>query len=69
MSQKAQHLNGLWLIDKPPGMTSHDVVNRMRKILGTKSVGHSGTLDPLASGLMVVLIGQGTRLSPYILEG
>lgn len=62
------NLHGLLLINKPSGITSHDVVARVRRILGTKSVGHSGTLDPLASGLMVLLIGEGTKLSQYILE-
>lgn len=61
--------HGLLLVDKPSGLTSHDVVNRVRRIMGTKTVGHSGTLDPLASGLMVCLINEGTKLSQYILEG
>jgi tRNA pseudouridine55 synthase len=61
-------IHGLLLINKPSGMTSHDVVARVRRILGTKSVGHSGTLDPMASGLMVLLIGEATKLSQYILE-
>ena len=60
--------NGLLLVDKPADCTSHDVVNRARKLLGMKSVGHSGTLDPLASGLMVLLLGEGTKLSDYILN-
>lgn len=62
------HLNGLLLVDKPSGITSHDVVARLRKILKTKEVGHSGTLDPLASGLMVCLINEGTKLSQFVLE-
>lgn len=62
-------LNGLLLIDKDPGMTSHDVVARVRKILNQKEVGHSGTLDPMASGLMVLLLGEATKLSQYILDG
>ncbi len=61
--------NGLLLVDKATGMTSHDVVARLRRILGTRTVGHSGTLDPLASGLMACLINEGTKLSQYILEG
>lgn len=61
--------DGLLLVDKPSGISSHDVVARLRRILGTKSVGHSGTLDPLASGLMACLINEGTKLSQYILEG
>ncbi|MGZ6424213.1 MAG: tRNA pseudouridine(55) synthase TruB [Bdellovibrio sp.] len=61
--------NGLLLVDKPSGISSHDVVARLRRMLRTKAVGHSGTLDPLASGLMVCLINEGTKLSQYILEG
>lgn len=62
-------MNGLLLINKPGGMTSHDVVSRVRKILQTREVGHSGTLDPLATGLMVLLIGEATKLSSYVTEG
>lgn len=62
-------MNGLLLVNKPSGLTSHDVVARVRRILGTKEVGHSGTLDPLASGLMVLLIGEATKLSSYVTEG
>ncbi|WP_413294330.1 tRNA pseudouridine(55) synthase TruB [Bdellovibrio sp. HCB185ZH] len=61
--------NGLLLVDKPSGISSHDVVSRLRRIMGTKSVGHSGTLDPMASGLMACLINEATKLSQYILEG
>ena len=57
------------LIDKPEGITSHDVVARVRRILGTKEVGHTGTLDPFATGLMVLLIGQATKLSDYLRDG
>lgn len=60
--------DGLLLIDKPPGLTSHDVVHSVRKILGTKEVGHCGTLDPLATGLLVLLLGQATKLSDYLLS-
>jgi tRNA pseudouridine55 synthase len=61
--------HGLVLVRKPTGVTSHDVVARLRRILGTKSVGHAGTLDPLAEGLMVALVNEATKLSQYILEG
>ncbi len=61
--------HGLLLVNKPTGCTSHDVVSRVRKIFQTKEVGHSGTLDPLASGLMVLLLGEATKLSSYITEG
>ncbi len=58
--------DGLLLVDKPAGMTSHDVVNRARRALRTKRVGHAGTLDPFATGLLVLLVGRATRLLPYV---
>lgn len=61
-------LDGVLLVDKPVDVTSHDVVQRVRRILGTREVGHCGTLDPLASGLLVLLLGQGTKLSDYLLN-
>lgn len=63
-----QNFHGLLLIDKDSGMSSHDVVAQVRKIMKTKEVGHCGTLDPLASGLMVVLLNEATKLSHYLLE-
>jgi tRNA pseudouridine55 synthase len=57
---------GLLLIDKPAGVTSHDVVNAARRALGEKRIGHAGTLDPFATGLLVLLVGQATRLLPYV---
>lgn len=62
-------LNGLLLVHKPSGITSHDLVDQARRIFQTREVGHAGTLDPLASGLMVLLLGQATKLSPYIMDG
>lgn len=62
-------IHGLFLVDKPTGITSHDVVAFVRRQLGIRSVGHAGTLDPLASGLMVVLVGEATKLSDYLLTG
>lgn len=62
-------MNGLLLINKPAGLTSHDIVNKVRRILNTKEIGHSGTLDPLATGLMVLLVGEATKLSSYVTEG
>src|SRR6476620_60429 len=59
-------MNGILIIDKPAGITSHDVVNRVRRILCTKRVGHTGTLDPFATGVMVILVGQATRLAQFI---
>ena len=58
-------MNGLVLIDKPGGCTSHDVVNRWRKLAGTKRVGHLGTLDPMATGLLALLTGNATRLAQF----
>jgi tRNA pseudouridine55 synthase len=58
-------VDGFALIDKPAGCTSHDVVNRWRKIAGTKRVGHLGTLDPMATGLLVVMTGKATRLAQF----
>lgn len=59
-------INALLGIDKPVGMTSHDVVNCVRRAVGERRVGHAGTLDPAASGVLVVGIGQGTRLMGYL---
>lgn len=58
-------MNGVVLIDKPGGWTSHDVVNRWRKIARTKRAGHLGTLDPLATGLLVIVTGTATRLAQF----
>jgi tRNA pseudouridine55 synthase len=58
-------MNGFVLIDKPAGCTSHDVVNRWRKLANTKRVGHLGTLDPMAVGLLVLMAGRATRLAQY----
>lgn len=58
--------SGLTIVDKPAGMTSHDVVSRMRRIAGTRRVGHGGTLDPMATGVLVLAIGPATRLLTYI---
>lgn len=62
-----QPIDGLLLIDKPGGLTSHDVVNRMRRHLGFKKIGHGGTLDPMATGLLVILLGRGTKLSSFVM--
>lgn len=69
MSLEKSLPHGLLLVNKPSGITSHDVVAKIRKIFSTKSVGHTGTLDPLAAGVMVLLLGEATKLSQYILEG
>lgn len=59
-------MNGILIIDKPAGITSHDVVSRVRRALHTKRVGHTGTLDPFATGVMVILIGHATRLAQFL---
>ena len=59
-------MNGALLIDKPSGPTSHDVVAFARRVLQTRGIGHTGTLDPLATGLLVLLIGHATRLSQFL---
>jgi tRNA pseudouridine55 synthase len=58
-------MNGLVLVDKPGGMTSHDVVARLRRITGEKSIGHLGTLDPMATGLLPLMLGNYTRLARF----
>ena len=58
-------MNGLLVIDKPGGITSHDVVSRLRRITGEHSIGHLGTLDPMATGVLPLLMGKFTRLAQY----
>ncbi len=58
-------MNGLLIVDKPAGLTSHDVVNQLRRIAGERSIGHLGTLDPMATGVLPLLIGKYTRLAQY----
>ncbi len=57
---------GILLVDKPGGITSHDVVSRARRALGTRKIGHAGTLDPMATGLLVLGVEGATRLLTYI---
>lgn len=59
-------MTGVLLVDKPSGMTSHDVVDRVRKASGIRRVGHTGTLDPNATGLLVLCLGKATRLSEHL---
>lgn len=61
-------MNRILVIDKPSGMTSHDVVSRLRRSTGTRRIGHAGTLDPSATGVLVVLVGKATRLSQFLME-
>ena len=58
--------SGLVLLDKPAGITSHDLVARTRKAMGTRKVGHAGTLDPMATGLMILGVNQGTKLMQFV---
>ncbi len=62
-------MNGFFVIDKPAGITSHDVVSRVRRILGTRRVGHTGTLDPFATGVLPVAVNEGTKAIPFLDEG
>ena len=59
-------LNGVMVIDKPAGWTSHDVVSRMRSLLRERSIGHLGTLDPMATGVLPLVIGKMTRIVPVL---
>jgi tRNA pseudouridine55 synthase len=61
-------ISGILPIDKPAGWTSHDVVALVRRIAGQKAVGHAGTLDPLATGVLLIVLGEATRLSPYLMD-
>jgi tRNA pseudouridine55 synthase len=61
-------MNAVLIIDKPAGFTSHDVVNRVRRVLGERSVGHLGTLDPLATGVLPLVVGNLTRLAQFYTE-
>src|SRR5208337_2021584 len=67
MMQEFSALDGAILIDKPAGPTSHDVVDAVRRHFGIKKVGHCGTLDPNATGLLILLLGRGTKLSDKLM--
>ncbi|MBN1403604.1 MAG: tRNA pseudouridine(55) synthase TruB [Opitutales bacterium] len=67
MSQNDQAFEGILLIDKPKGITSHDIVDRVRRKLHMKRVGHAGTLDPMATGLVIILVGKATKASQYLM--
>jgi tRNA pseudouridine55 synthase len=64
----SNNLDGVLIVDKAPGMTSHDVVAIVRRALDTKKVGHCGTLDPLATGLLIVVIGRGTKIQDLLMS-
>ncbi len=61
--------SGFLILDKPEGITSHDLIARARKVLGTRKIGHAGTLDPMATGLMVLGVESATRLLDYVMAG
>ncbi len=63
-----KHVQGILPVNKDIGLTSHDVVQRVRRIFGIRQVGHAGTLDPVASGVLVVLVGSATRIAQYLQE-
>lgn len=66
MRKRPPPFSGLLLVNKPKGPTSHDLVGKLRWCLGTRAVGHAGTLDPMAEGLMILLIGDATKLSQWV---
>lgn len=61
-------MNGILLLDKPQGLSSHSAVHRVRKLTGEERAGHAGTLDPMATGVLLILLGSSVRLSEYIIE-
>lgn len=67
MSQANYPFEGVLLVDKPTGMTSHDVVDRLRRKFGMKRIGHAGTLDPIATGLLIMLVGKATKISQFLM--
>src|ERR1051325_4209902 len=66
--QAFESFDGALLIDKPAGPTSHDVVDNIRRHFGIKKVGHCGTLDPNATGLLIIVLGRGTKLSEKLMS-
>src|ERR1700750_3046925 len=68
MLAPVKELDGVLLVDKPTDHTSHDVVARLRRKLNMKKIGHAGTLDPMATGLLIMLIGKATRISQYLIS-
>jgi tRNA pseudouridine55 synthase len=62
-------MNGILAIDKPNGLTSHDVIAILRRLSGQRDIGHAGTLDPMATGLLLVCLGTATRLSSFLMDG
>ena len=69
MNQGGRDFEGVLLVDKPQGITSHDVVDAARRWLGTRRVGHLGTLDPLATGVLPLAVREATKLVPFVEGG
>lgn len=67
MVRLPESFSGILFLDKPQGITSHDVVDRVRRTLGLRRVGHAGTLDPMATGMLIILVGQATRTSQFLM--
>ncbi len=67
--RRGRPLDGWLIIDKPPGLTSTDVVNRVRRAFGAQKAGHGGTLDPLATGVLPIAFGAATKTVPYVMDG
>ena len=61
-------MDGILLVNKPSGITSHKLVEKVRRIINNPKVGHTGTLDPLADGLMLLTVGKATKILPYIVS-
>src|SRR5208337_4112355 len=66
---RGRPLDGWLIIDKPPGLTSTDVVNRVRRLFDAQKAGHGGTLDPLATGVLPIAFGSATKTVPYVMDG
>ena len=62
-------MDGVLVVDKPEGWTSHDAVNKARRLVNTRRVGHLGTLDPLATGVLPLVVGRATRLAQFFVRG
>lgn len=69
MAKRQEKVHGILLLDKPPGMTSNQVLQAVKRLLRVKKAGHTGSLDPLATGLLPICIGEATKISPFLLLG
>ena len=68
MNSSPSEPEGILVVDKPQGITSHDVVDKIRRLYQTRRVGHAGTLDPMATGLLIILVGKATKASQYLMS-